>query len=285
MSRYLAITPARDEEKLLPGLIASMASQSHLPSRWIIIDDGSADDTPAILDEAARRYPWMEVHRLERNRPRAAGGESVIMRFLPRETWKQYDYVLRLDADLSFASDLVELLLDEFVRDPALGIAGAILYEPDRDGWREIRVPQFHTRGAVKMYSAQCFLAIGGLEAGLGWDTVDEAHAMMLGYKTRSFRHIHAQHHRPQGSASKAWRGHLASGRAAYRSGYSAIFMVARVFRRLRTKPFGLASVMMLAGFCEGYLRKAPRAASPELVRFIRRQQVRRLLMQESLWR
>jgi poly-beta-1,6-N-acetyl-D-glucosamine synthase len=123
MSRYLAITPARDEEKLLPGLIASMASQSHLPSRWIIIDDGSADATPAILDEAARRYPWMEVHRLDGDRPRAAGGESVIMRFLPSETWNQCDYVLRLDADLSFASDLVELLLDEFVRDPALGIA------------------------------------------------------------------------------------------------------------------------------------------------------------------
>jgi len=285
MSLYLAITPARDEEKLLPGLITSMASQSRLPTRWIIIDDGSADATPAILDEAARRYPWMEVHRLEGNRPRAAGGESVIMRFLPSETWNQYDYVLRLDADLSFASDLVELLLDEFVRDPALGIAGATLYEPDRDGWHEIRVPQFHTRGAVKMYSAQCFQAIGGLEAGLGWDTVDEAHAMMLGYRTRSFRHIHAQHHRPQGSASNAWRGHLASGRAAYRSGYSAIFMMARVFRRLRSKPFGLASVMMLAGFCDGYLRKAPRAASPELVKFIRRQQLRRLLMQESLWR
>src|ERR1700737_1394716 len=121
MSRYLVITPARDEEKLLPGLIASMASQSHLPSRWIIIDDGSADATPAILDEAARRYPWMEVHRLKRDRPRAAGGESVIMRFLPRETWSQYDYVLRLDADLSFASDFIKLLLDEFVRDPALG--------------------------------------------------------------------------------------------------------------------------------------------------------------------
>jgi hypothetical protein len=135
------------------------------------------------------------------------------------------------------------------------------------------------------MYSARCFQAIGGLEAGLGWDTLDEAHAMMIGFKTRSFRHIKVQHHRPQGSASKAWRGHLASGRAAYRAGYSAIFMMARVFRHLRGKPFGLASIMMLAGFCEGYLRKAPRAASPELVKFIRRQQLRRLLMLESLWR
>jgi len=83
MNGYLAITPARDEEKLLPGLIESMAAQSRLPDCWIIIDDGSADRTPALIDEAARKYPWIEPHHLPRERVRAAGGESVVMRFLP----------------------------------------------------------------------------------------------------------------------------------------------------------------------------------------------------------
>src|SRR5260370_5794602 len=123
-----------------------MASQSHLPSRWIMIDDGSADTTPASLHEAACRYPWMEVQQLERKRPREAGGESVIMQFLPRETWNQYDYVLRLDADLSFASDFVELLLGEFSRDPVLGMAGTNAYEPGRAPLSRIRLPPFLTR-------------------------------------------------------------------------------------------------------------------------------------------
>src|SRR5258708_19796547 len=99
----------------------------------------------------------MEVQHIERKRPREAGGESVIMQFLPRETWNQYDYVLRLDADLSFASNFVELLLDEFVCDPALGIAGATLYEPDGGRWREIRVPQFHTPAPFNISSPPCF--------------------------------------------------------------------------------------------------------------------------------
>jgi hypothetical protein len=41
----------------------------------------------------------------------------------------------------------------------------------------------------------------------------------------------------------------------------------------------------MLSGFFEGYLRNTPRAASPELIKFVRRQQRRRLLMMESVWR
>jgi hypothetical protein len=40
----------------------------------------------------------------------------------------------------------------------------------------------------------------------------------------------------------------------------------------------------MVLGYLEGYLRRKPRTASPELIRFIRRQQVRRLLLLKSLW-
>jgi len=105
-ARYLAITPARDEERLLPGLIASLEAQSATPAHWILIDDGSRDGTPAIADAAAARCPWIEVHHLDLRRERAPGGESVIMKFLPRELWQAYDFILRLDADLTFGSKM-----------------------------------------------------------------------------------------------------------------------------------------------------------------------------------
>ena len=117
---------------------------------------------------------------------------------------------------ISFKPDFIELLATEFTRDSKLGIVGATLFEPEGSAWREIRSPGFHTRGAVKMYSRACFEAIGGLASGLGWDTLDEALAMMLGFKSRSFRHIRAYHHRPQGSAGGYLKGNLAAGRAAY---------------------------------------------------------------------
>jgi biofilm PGA synthesis N-glycosyltransferase PgaC len=165
MDRYIAITPARDEEQFLPGLISSMAAQTRLPQRWIVIDDGSADGTAQILDEAARQHHWIEPIHLARNRPREAGGESVIMQFLPREAWQGVDFIFRLDADLSFESDFVELMLKEFAVNPKLGIAGATPYEPVNDRWREVpEFNSFHTRGVTKMYSSGCFAAIEPLE-------------------------------------------------------------------------------------------------------------------------
>jgi cellulose synthase/poly-beta-1,6-N-acetylglucosamine synthase-like glycosyltransferase len=284
MTNYLAVTPARDEERLLPGLIRSLAAQKYRPTRWIIIDDGSSDSTAEIADQAAARYPWIEVHHLARNRPRAPGGESVVMRFLSGESLPHYDFILRLDADLTFDPDFMELLLAEFDRDPVLGIAGPVLYEEHQGRWHEIRVPSFHIRGAAKVYSRQCFAAIGGLEAGLGWDTVDEAHAMMLGFRTRSFPHIRAYHLRPQGAAGGAWRARLAAGRAAYLAGYSPLFMIARALRNSIAWPPFAGGMLMLAGFTEGYLRRWPRSVTPDLIRFVRRQQVRRLFLLESLW-
>jgi poly-beta-1,6-N-acetyl-D-glucosamine synthase len=284
MSSYVAVTPARDEEILLPGLIASLCNQSCPPALWIVIDDGSSDRTGQILDQAAREHAWIDVHHLERSRPRAAGGESVIMSFLRPEVWQHYDFILRLDADLTFESTLIGLLLREFTRDRSLGIAGATLYERSEEGWSESRQPSFHTRGALKMYSKECFATIGGLDSGLGWDTLDEARAMMHGYHTRSFRHIQARHHRPQGSADGLVKGRLAAGRAAYRIGYSPAFMLARSVHRIFETPAIVGSAALLAGYVEGYLRGWPKAAPPELQKFIREQQVSRLLGRESRW-
>jgi len=284
MDSYIAITPARDEEQFLPGLISSMAAQTLLPQRWIVIDDGSVDGTAQILDEAARLYPWIDPIHLPRNRPREAGGESVIMQFLPREAWQGVDFIFRLDADLSFEGDFVELMLKEFAANPELGIAGATLYEPTSNRWREVpEFNSFHTRGATKMYSAACFAAIEPLEGCEGWDTIDEMRALMRGFETRSFRNIRAYHHRPQGEVAGAWRGYFGKGKTAYYIGYSPIFLLARAARVAVTRP--VLGLCMAAGYFDSQLRRRPTVDDTELVSFIRRQQVRRLLMLDSVWR
>ena len=284
MDKYLAITPARDEEQFLPGLISSMVAQTRLPQRWIIIDDGSNDRTAQILDEAARQHRWIEPIHLARNRPREAGGESVIMQFLPRDVWQNVDFVFRLDADLSFAPDFVELLLKEFSANPELGIGGATLYEPVDHRWLAMpAIHSFHTRGATKMYSSACFAAVEPLEGCQGWDTIDEMRALRAGFKTQSFRHIRAYHHRPQGEAAGAWRNQFGKGQTAYYIGYSPIFLLARAARLAVTQP--LSALCMVAGYFESQLRRRPTVNDTELISFIRRQQVRRLLMLDSVWR
>jgi biofilm PGA synthesis N-glycosyltransferase PgaC len=282
---YLAITPARDEESFLPGLIESMAAQTRPPLLWILIDDGSRDATGRLMDDAAARYPWIRVHHILRDGPRDPGGEGVIMKYLPEADRNRVDFIFRVDADISFGPNLAESLMWEFVRNPKLGIASAVLYEPSADGWRMAGGPGFHTRGATKMYSRECFRAIGGLTSGLGWDTIDEAKAAMLGFTTRSFAHIRARHHRPAGAAGGWVRAGLAPGIAAYQAGYSPLFMLARAAYKVVEKPYGLRAALLLAGYFQGYLRGESRAADPTLIRFIRRHQHRRLMGLQTIWR
>ena len=53
--RYVLISPCRDEAQYLRRTLDSVAAQSVPPSLWIVVDDGSTDDTPAILEEYGKR--------------------------------------------------------------------------------------------------------------------------------------------------------------------------------------------------------------------------------------
>ena len=39
----------------------SVVGQTVRPAKWVIVDDGSTDATPAILAEYAARHDWIEV--------------------------------------------------------------------------------------------------------------------------------------------------------------------------------------------------------------------------------
>ena len=58
--KYVLITPAHNEEKFITKTLDSMAAQTLLPERWIIVDDGSTDRTAEIVESYQERYPWIE---------------------------------------------------------------------------------------------------------------------------------------------------------------------------------------------------------------------------------
>ncbi|HRG52810.1 MAG TPA: glycosyltransferase family A protein, partial [Bacteroidia bacterium] len=43
--KYYVITPAKDEEKFIKFTLDSMVNQLLKPAKWIIVDDGSTDNT------------------------------------------------------------------------------------------------------------------------------------------------------------------------------------------------------------------------------------------------
>ena len=62
---YILITPVKNEEKNLSHLIRSVINQTIKPSLWVIIDDGSADNTPNMIKKAREEYEWIQSIRLD----------------------------------------------------------------------------------------------------------------------------------------------------------------------------------------------------------------------------
>jgi hypothetical protein len=118
-----------------------------------------------------------------------------------------------------------------------------------------------------------------------GWDTVDEVKAQMSGWEVRTFRDLKVLHYRPTGAAEGPWRNAVKDGRADYVTGYHPLFMFLKCAKRIFQKPYLLGSVGLLYGFIESYIRRAPQVNDRALIHYVRQQQMRRLLLQDSIWK
>ena len=286
-TRYVVITPARDEARYLPETIRSVAGQTLRPTEWVIVDDGSTDETGEIIDRAAAQHEWITaVHRNDRGmRENNTGAVEAFCdghRALKIDDW---DFLVNLDGDLSLREDYFERCIDEFLRDPKLGIGGGTLYHFEKGVSTLETCPLFHVRGATKIYRRTCWNAIGGLPANPGWDTIDELKANMLGWKTRSFPKIQARHCRSTGAAHGVWRDAVKNGQAEYFSGYHPLFMLTKCLRRLIQQGSIVGSAGLVYGFAAAYINKRPIVNDEDLVSYVRKQQIRRLLLLDSIWK
>jgi glycosyltransferase involved in cell wall biosynthesis len=79
-SPYLSLViPAYNEQENVPTLLTRVEnSLKHLgkPFEVVIIDDGSTDQTPKMLDEAMSRLPWLRVLRMRKNSGQSAAFEA-----------------------------------------------------------------------------------------------------------------------------------------------------------------------------------------------------------------
>ena len=168
----------------------------------MIVDDGSTDRTGDILDRYAAQYPWIRViHRTNRGFRKSGGGvmEAFYDGYNALQC-KDWDFIVKLDGDLSFPPEYFEKCFEYFDTDSELGIGGGEIHHDVSGTMKVEENPRFHVRGATKIYSKPCWEAIGGLWPAPGWDTIDEVKASMLGWKTYAFSDLNLLHHRFTGS-------------------------------------------------------------------------------------
>jgi biofilm PGA synthesis N-glycosyltransferase PgaC len=282
LPRYVLVTPTRNEEAFIDETIESVARQTCLPLKWVIVNDGSTDSTRSRIEPFLSKHNWIELVNLpvrqERNfaakvRAFDAGQQKV----------KHLDYELigNLDSDVILDADHFEFLLNKFNDDPRLGVAGTVFREESGyNSETDSLEGQLHVSGQCQLFRRECFADIGGYFAnkagGIDWIAVTTAR--MMGWKTRSFREKSFLHQRRLGTAERsAFKAAFSYGEKDYYLGGHPVWELFRVCYRMVKPPYIVEGLALGLGYGWAAVRRAKRPITRELMKFHRREQMRKL--------
>ncbi len=279
--RYVLITPARNEAAFIEKTLESMVRQTVLPVKWVIVDDGSTDSTPEIVTRYIAEHPWIEMVQMPRDRDRSFSAKvRAFNAGCERVKDLEYEVVGNLDGDLSFDPEYIEFLLRRFKEDATLGVAGTVFQEEGYSSERQSFEGQNHVAGGCQLFRKHCFQEIGGFvpnKAG-GVDWIAVTTARMMGWKTRSFREKSFFHYRHLGTAERSVFASMFSyGEKDYYLGGHPAWELFRVAYRLTKRPYVTGGLALGLGYGWAMLRRIKRPISNDLVRFQRKEQMRKL--------
>tara|TARA_B100001113_G_scaffold61096_1_gene46499 strand:+ start:1759 stop:2634 length:876 start_codon:yes stop_codon:yes gene_type:complete len=277
---HIVITPSRNEAIFLKELADSMISQTCPPSKWVIVDHNSTDNTREIIDPIIEKYDWISIIRVSDESQRKRGGQIARLFNAGLSSIKEQDwhFCSKIDADMVLPKHYFRNILDKFDEKPSLGIASGSCYLMVGSRRKTEKVSVGHTRGGLKTYRKTCFNQIGGVREVDGWDGVDNIVAQMNGWETSNFPEIEALHKRATGSFFGSLKGCFETGKFAHCMRYSLTFMIARSLHRSLQRPIFLGGVLMMLGFVFGVFTRQQSSMSIAEISFLRKKQRARLL-------
>jgi glycosyltransferase involved in cell wall biosynthesis len=278
--QYVLITPVKNEEATIGITIDSVVRQTVLPTEWIIVSDGSTDQTDAIVQVASRKHHWIRLLPLPKRETRSFSAVvHATEKGIKTLNTAEYQYLGLLDADVRFAANYFDELIQRFENDPKLGLAGGIVIDVDTPKNEKPRNTQ-DVPGAVQFFRRACFDSLGGLVAipEGGWDALTCARARMRGYKTRLIPELSVDHLKPRNiSEGGAFRRKYQLGIRDYALGYHPLFELVKCAGRIAEPPFLVAAAARFAGYWGAAMKKHPRLIPADLLAFVREEQMLRL--------
>lgn len=262
LSSYAVISPVKDEAQHFERTAEALLAQTHRPLQWVVVDDGSTDDTFDIASRYAAEHDWITVTR-SRASGRRERGAPIVRAFNRglRSLETRPDFVVKLDGDLFFPSHYFAWVAATFNVDARAGVVGGIVFVNQDGEWVYDWVSRRMVHGAIKSYRYDCLDDIGGLHESMGWDGIDELGARARGWNVHVLSELNVLHYKTRGSAQPWFRARWEEGRGAHYMGYRVSAMVRRAgYRMLVEHPPILGGIVLCLGFCWYSLIRAPQA-------------------------
>lgn len=262
--RIVIISPIRDEKEFVSKVVDAMVSQTLQPIEWLIVNDGSTDGTLEIVEEAAKRYAWIHVEN-KPNRGERLVGPGVVEAFYfgyERLCTKEYDFIGKMDGDITFSPKYFETLIGLFGKDRYLGAASGKPFLKLKGKLIEERISDEMVAGQINFYRRQCFEDIGGFVREVHWDGIAYHRARMKGWRTLSVINpdLNFIHQRQMGSSYKGiLTGRLRWGRGQYFMGTHPLYIFAIGLYRMIERPFVLGGIFIVLGYFKSMIENIPR--------------------------
>ena len=282
---YVLVTPVKNEAATLGRTIASVVAQTHGPTEWVIVSDGSTDGTNEIAERAAAKYPWITLvahsDKADRNFAAAVRNTERGIRSL---STREYTYIGFLDGDVEFQPDYFDELINRFEQRPNLGVAGGMVIDPGKSR-SDVPRNRLEVPGAVQFFRRECLDRLGGLiplPEG-GWDVLTCAMARMYGYRTELVPDLIVDHLKPRSvHAGGVVRRHYELGLRDYAVGYDPLFEAVKCLGRLGSAPRFVGAIAHWCGYVRAVLSRRPRQVPLHVMEYLRGEQRQRLF---RMWR
>lgn len=280
--RILIITPAKDEAEYIEKTIASMVAQTHRPALWVIVDDGSDDNTSELADAAAAQHDWIKVLHRQKGTQRRVGPGVIEAFYAGLETadMSQFDFVMKMDADIEVKAEYFETLMQHFRANPRLGTASGKCWVPV-DGQLVLeRTHDGFSHGVAKLFRRECFEEIGGFVRQVMWDGIDCHSCRMHGWDAVSLEDptLRIIHLRLMGSSFKSvYHGRRRWGRGQYFMGTHPLYLLGITAYRMLERPWILGGLCILTGYFQAALTRMPRYENLEFRSFLHKWQLAEL--------
>jgi len=279
--KYILVTAACNEQEIIEKTIHSVINQIHKPVEWIIVSDGSTDNTESIVSKYASENSFIKLLTNNKKEGRDFASKVYAINIgLKNIQTPNYDYIGILDADVSFDKDYYSLMIKEFKKNPKLGIAGGNYFDIINGKRVPVHQSPNSVRGATQFFRRKCFDQVNGLMP-LKYGGEDAAacfSARMYGWETKSFPNMLVIHHRPTGFAGKnLLKTRLRDGYVEYNLGYHPLFQFIKCVKRVTQNPYFIGSFIRFIGFWIARCKFENNNVPTQLRTFIRKEQVSRL--------